>query len=62
MLIELRHISKSYAEPERGESVPVLRDISLSIQPGAGKGQELTALTDSSDSTFASVMGLDRTY
>ena len=34
MLIELQHISKSYAEPERGESVPVLRDISLSIQPG----------------------------
>lgn len=34
MLIELRNISKSYAEPERGESVPVLRDISLSIQPG----------------------------
>ena len=34
LLIELRQVSKSYAEPERGVAVPVLRGIDLSIEPG----------------------------
>ena len=33
-LIELQNVSKSYAEPERGESVPVLSGINLSIESG----------------------------
>lgn len=34
MLIELKHIAKSYVEPEQQTAVPVLRDISLGIEPG----------------------------
>jgi lipoprotein-releasing system ATP-binding protein len=33
-LIELRNISKSYTDPGSGASVPVLRDVSLAIEPG----------------------------
>ncbi len=33
-LIELRHISKSYTDPGSGQTVPVLRDICLAIEPG----------------------------
>ena len=33
-LIELRNVSKSYRDPGSGQAVPVLRGISLSIEPG----------------------------
>ena len=33
-LIELKSISKSYTDPGSGASVPVLRDVSLAIEPG----------------------------
>ena len=33
-IVELRHVSKSYRDPGSGQSVPVLRDINLSIAPG----------------------------
>lgn len=34
MLIELRNVSKSYTDPGSGQSVPVLREVSLGIEPG----------------------------
>ncbi len=33
-LIELRNVSKSYRDPGSGEAVPVLRGVSLTIEPG----------------------------
>ncbi len=33
-LLELRHVSKSYVEPATGASVPVLKDVSLSVEKG----------------------------
>ena len=33
-LIELKSVSKSYTDPGSGASVPVLRDVSLAIEPG----------------------------
>ena len=33
-LVELRRVSKSYRDPGSGLAVPVLRDVSLSIEPG----------------------------
>jgi ABC-type lipoprotein export system ATPase subunit len=33
-LIELRNVSKSYRDPGSGQAVPVLRGVSLSIEPG----------------------------
>jgi lipoprotein-releasing system ATP-binding protein len=33
-LIELRNVSKSYRDPGSGEEVPVLRGVSLAIEPG----------------------------
>ena len=33
-LLELRHVSKSYIEPAAGASVPVLKDITLSLEKG----------------------------
>lgn len=33
-LLELRHVSKSYIEPATGASVPVLKDVTLSIAGG----------------------------
>lgn len=33
-LVELRHVSKTYREPESGNAVPVFHDINLSIESG----------------------------
>lgn len=33
-LVELRNVSKAYRDPGSGQSVPVLRGVSLSIEPG----------------------------
>ncbi len=54
-LISLSHISKSYTDPGSGQSVPVLRDISLSIT--AGESLAIVGPSGCGKSTLLNILG-----
>ena len=54
-LISLSHISKSYTDPGSGQSVPVLRDISLSIT--AGESLAIVGPSGCGKSTLLNIIG-----
>ena len=54
-LIELKNITKSYAEPEQQIAVPVLRGISLSIE--AGESLAITGPSGCGKSTLLNILG-----
>ena len=59
MLLELDHLSKTYASPDAGPAADVLRDISLRID--AGEAVSIIGPSGSGKSTLLNIMGaLDR--
>jgi len=54
-LIELKNITKSYAEPEQQNAVPVLRGISLSIEEG--ESLAITGPSGCGKSTLLNILG-----
>ena len=59
MLIELDHLSKTYASPDGGPAVDVLRDVSLRID--SGEAVSVIGPSGSGKSTLLNIMGaLDR--
>ena len=54
-LIELRNVSKSYTEPGSSNVVPVLRDISLSVE--AGESLAITGPSGCGKSTLLNILG-----
>jgi len=54
-LISLSHITKSYTDPGSGQSVPVLRDISLSIT--AGESLAIVGPSGCGKSTLLNILG-----
>ncbi len=54
-LIELRHVSKAYTEPGSTLSVPVLRDVNLSIE--AGESIAITGPSGCGKSTVLNLLG-----
>src|SRR3954468_20778263 len=54
-LLELRHIAKAYREPVSGATVPVLRDVSLSIE--SGQSLAVTGPSGCGKSTLLNVLG-----
>ena len=59
MLIKLTHVSKSYAAPDGGAGVEVLRDVSLEV--AAGKSVAIIGPSGSGKSTLLNLIGaLDR--
>jgi lipoprotein-releasing system ATP-binding protein len=54
-LLELRNVSKAYREPATGASVPVLRDVSLTIEPG--QSLSITGPSGCGKSTLLNILG-----
>ena len=54
-LLELRSVSKSYAEPGSGASVPVLRQVNLAIE--AGQSLAITGPSGCGKSTLLNILG-----
>lgn len=54
-LLELRNISKSYLEPASGASVPVLRGVNLTIEPG--QSLAITGPSGCGKSTLLNILG-----
>ncbi len=54
-LVELRHVSKAYSEPQSGNAVPVLQDINLSIQ--AGRSIAIVGPSGCGKSTLLNIIG-----
>lgn len=54
-LLELRHVSKAYTEPASGATVPVLRDVSLTIEPG--QSLAITGPSGCGKSTLLNILG-----
>ncbi|OAI55298.1 ABC transporter [Verrucomicrobiaceae bacterium SCGC AG-212-N21] len=54
-LLELRHVNKAYREPATGVNVPVLRDVSLVIEPG--QSLAVTGPSGCGKSTLLNVLG-----
>lgn len=54
-LLELRHVAKSYREPVSGALVPVLKDVSLTIEPG--QSVAITGPSGCGKSTLLNILG-----
>ncbi|MFZ4764708.1 MAG: ABC transporter ATP-binding protein [Roseimicrobium sp.] len=54
-LLELRHVTKSYAESSTSAAVPVLRDVSLAIEPG--QSLAITGPSGCGKSTLLNILG-----
>ncbi len=54
-LLELRHVDKAYHEPVSGTAVPVLRDVSLTIEPG--QSVAITGPSGCGKSTLLNILG-----
>jgi lipoprotein-releasing system ATP-binding protein len=54
-LLELRQVAKSYREPVTGDSVPVLRDVTLTIEPG--QTLAITGPSGCGKSTLLNILG-----
>jgi lipoprotein-releasing system ATP-binding protein len=54
-LLELRHVDKAYREPASGATVPVLRDVSLTIEPG--QSLAITGPSGCGKSTLLNILG-----